>query len=67
MCTYCGFAFFQARTKPCQIALVFAYPPTDFTGLGGNVIVTNEAGQRIALVQLIAGHYVTSIFDPPWR
>jgi hypothetical protein len=66
MCTYCGFAFFQSsQQNPAGAPSVFAYPPSDFTGLAGGLLVTLESNQRIALVQLIAGNYVTSIFDNP--
>jgi hypothetical protein len=66
MCTYCGFAFFQSsQQNPAGAPSVFAYPPSDFAGLSGGLLVTLESDQRIALVQLIAGSYVTTIFDNP--
>jgi hypothetical protein len=66
ICTFRGFAFFQtSQQTPGGVPSLFAYPPTDFAGLGGSVLVTLEQGQRIALVQFIAGNYVTSIFDNP--
>src|SRR4029077_9793479 len=39
-CAYCsGGAFFQAIEDSNSI---YQYPPTDFTGLGGNILVTSE-------------------------
>jgi hypothetical protein len=41
-CTYCsGGAFFQAIEN---FDAIYQYPPTDFTGLGGGILVTSEAG-----------------------
>src|SRR5437667_3547600 len=58
LCTFCGFAFFQAsQQSPAGFPSMFAYPPSDFTGLGGSLIVTLEQDQRIALVQNLAGNY----------
>ena len=66
MCTYCGFAFFQAsQQNPAGAPSVFAYPPTDFNGLGGSLLVTLESNQRIAVVQFLAGNYSTTVFDNP--
>jgi hypothetical protein len=65
-CTYCGFAFFQSsQQSPPGFPSMFAYPPTDFTGLAGSALVPLEQGQQILLVQFLGGNYVTSVFDNP--
>ena len=41
ICDCSGGAFFQAEQ---HVKLVWQYPLSDFTGLGGNVILTSEHG-----------------------
>jgi hypothetical protein len=66
MCTFCGFAFFQtSQQNAAGNPSMYAYPPSDFTGLGGSLLVTLEEQQRIILVQFLAGNYTTSVFDEP--
>jgi len=66
LCTFCGFAFFQtSQQNPPGLPSMFAYPPTDFTGLGGSLLITLESDQRIVRVQFQAGNYVTTVFDNP--
>src|SRR5438093_9939154 len=64
-CTFCsGGAFFQALQDVGQI---WQYPLSDFTGLGGNVIVTSEqgfAGADTSLVTFDGTNYVQSSFGP---
>ncbi len=58
-------AFFLAEQQ--QFQLVWRYPLSDFTGLGGNVIVTSESGVQGAdtsLVTVSGGNYVQSSFGP---
>jgi hypothetical protein len=58
-------AFFLAEQQNFQ--LVWRYPLSDFTGLGGNVIITSEAGIQGAdtsLVTVVGNTYVQSSFAP---
>jgi len=58
-------AFFLAEQQNLQF--VWRYPLSDFTGLGGNVIVTSESGVQGAdtsLVTVSGGNYVQSSFGP---
>src|SRR6267378_1891035 len=65
-CTFCsGGAFFQAEQQLMQF--VWQYPLSDFTGLGGKVILTSEAGGLLAdtsLVTFNGTNYVQSSFGP---
>jgi hypothetical protein len=65
-CTFCsGGAFFQAEQQLTQA--IYQYPVTDFTGLGGNVLVTSEqgiAGADTSLVTFNGTNYVQSSFGP---
>jgi hypothetical protein len=64
-CTYCGNAFYLAEQQQNQF--VWAYPLSDFTGLGGNVILTSEAGGPLAdtsLVTFNGTNYVQTSFGP---
>jgi hypothetical protein len=64
-CTYCGNAFYLAEQQQNQF--VWAYPQSDFTGLGGNVILTSEAGGLLAdtsLVTFNGTNYVQTSFGP---
>jgi len=64
-CTFCsGGAFFQAIQDVSQ---VWQYPLSDFTGLGGNVLVTSEqgfAGADTSLVTFDGTNYVQSSIGP---
>jgi len=64
-CTFCsGGAFFQALQNVGQ---VWQYPLSDFTGLGGKVLVTSESGGTGAdtsLVTFNGTNYVQSSFGP---
>ena len=58
-------AFFQMLESADSIIY---YGPTDFAGLGGNVIVTSEAvppdtSTGTLLVKFVGGTYVTTLFD----
>jgi Predicted solute binding protein len=65
-CTFCGFTMFLAsQQSPVGFPSMFAYPDSDFTGLDGQLIISMEQDQRVALVQFLAGNYVTSVFDNP--
>ena len=58
-------AFFLAEQQ--QLQFVWRYPLSDFAGLGGNVIVTSEAGIQGAdtsLVTVVGNTYVQSSFAP---
>ena len=58
-------AFFLAEQQNLQF--VWRYPLSDFTGLGGNVIVTSESGVQGAdtsLVTVVGNTYVQSSFAP---
>ena len=47
-CTFCsGGSFFQAIE---DVNTVYQYPPTDFAGLGGNILVTSEFGAGTTLI-----------------
>jgi hypothetical protein len=60
-CTNCsGGAFFQAVYTSNAI---YKYPPTDFTGLGGNILVNSENQHGTALVTFNGSNYVTTLFD----
>ena len=64
-CTYCGNAFYLAEQQLNQ--LVWSYPLSDFTGLGGNVIVTSEQGGTGADTSLVTFNgvgYVQTSFGP---
>ena len=64
-CSYCGNAFYLAEQQAFQ--LVWAYPLSDFTGLGGNVILTSESGilgADTSLVTAVGNTYVQSSFGP---
>ena len=62
-CMYCsGGAFFQAIVN-FPSGNVYQYPPTDFSGLGGNLLVTSESGAGTAVITPVGGDYVTSFFD----
>jgi hypothetical protein len=64
-CAYCGNAFYLAEQQMNQF--VWAYPLSDFTGLGGKVILTSEAGGALAdtsLVTLNGTNYVQTSFGP---
>jgi hypothetical protein len=54
-------ALFSAMYGDNQI---WAWPPSDLTGLGGNVLVTSEYGGGIGLVTFNGTSYVTSTFSP---
>ncbi|MFL6501812.1 MAG: hypothetical protein ACJ8LL_13970 [Candidatus Udaeobacter sp.] len=65
LCAYCGNAFYLAEQQMNQF--VWAYPLSDFTGLGGNVILTSEAGGLLAdtsLVTFNGTNYVQTSFGP---
>ena len=53
-------ALFSAMYADNQI---WKWPPSDLTGLGGNVLVTSELGGGIALVTFNGSSYVTSTFS----
>jgi hypothetical protein len=53
-------ALFSAMYADNQI---WAWPPTDLAGLGGNVLVTSEFGGGIGLVTFNGSAYVTSVFS----
>jgi hypothetical protein len=53
-------ALFSAMFADNQI---WAWPPIDLAGLGGNVLVTSELGGGIALVTFNGSAYVTSPFS----
>jgi hypothetical protein len=69
-CTFCDSspgpsAFFQAEQQVTQA--IYRYPLSDFTGLGGNVLVTSEqgvAGADTSLVTFDGTNYVQSSFSP---
>src|SRR5947207_3409346 len=65
-CTFCsGGAFFQAEQQITQA--IYQYPLSDFTGLGGNVLVTSEQGglgADTSLVTFNGTNYVQSSFGP---
>jgi hypothetical protein len=69
-CTFCDSspgpsAFFQAEQQITQA--IYRYPLSDFTGLGGNVLVTSEqgvAGADTSLVTFNGTNYVQSSFGP---
>ena len=47
---------------------IVKYPASDFAGLGGNVLVTSEAGYIYMISKNAAGTgYTTSVFDPTYR
>jgi hypothetical protein len=53
-------ALFSAMFADNQI---WAWPPSDFAGLGGNVLVTSEFGGGIGRVAFNGSSYVTSTFS----
>src|SRR5881296_459638 len=65
-CTFCsGGAFFQSEQQITQA--IYQYPLSDFTGLGGNVLVTSEqggSGADTSLVTFNGTNYVQSSFGP---
>src|SRR5438094_2664653 len=65
-CTFCsGGAFFQSEQQITQA--IYQYPLSDFTGLGGNVLVTSEQGglgADTSLVTFNGTNYVQSSFGP---
>ena len=65
-CTFCsGGAFFQAEQQLFQF--VWQYPLSDFTGLGGNVILASESGgdgADTSLVTFNGTNYVQTSFGP---
>src|SRR5215472_7528088 len=69
-CTFCDpppgpSAFFQAEQQITQA--IYRYPLSDFTGLGGNVLLTSEqgvAGADTSLITVSGGVYVQSSFGP---
>jgi len=65
-CTFCsGGAFFQSEQQMTQA--IYQYPLSDFTGLGGNVLVTSEQGglgADTSLVTFNGTNYVQSSFGP---
>jgi len=65
-CTFCsGGAFFQAEQQ--MFHLVWQYPLSDFTKLGGNVILVSEVGFEGAdtsLVTFDGTNYVQTSFGP---
>ena len=69
-CTFCDpspgpSAFFQSEQQITQA--IYRYPLSDFTGLGGNVLVTSEqgfAGADTSLVTVNGTNYVQSSFGP---
>jgi hypothetical protein len=68
LCTYCSApnanALFQAiEANCCGPTGIYQYPPTDFTGLGGNLLVTSEEGEGTALITPVGGGYNISFFD----
>src|SRR6266478_4789658 len=66
LCTFCGFAYFQSsQQNSAGFPSMFAYPPTDFTGLANSLIVALESDQRIVRVEFQAGNYATTVFDFP--
>src|SRR5947208_1382370 len=64
--TFCsGGAFFQSEQQITQA--IYQYPLSDFTGLGGNVLVTSEQGglgADTSLVTFNGTNYVQSSFGP---
>ena len=64
-CSYGGNAFYLAEQQLNQ--LVWAYPLSDFTGLGGNVIITSESGilgADTSLVTVVGNTCVQTSFAP---
>ena len=57
-CTFCsgGGAYFQA-IENFQTGNIYQYPLTDFTGLGGNILVTSEFGAGTALITYDGTNY----------
>ncbi len=64
-CTFCsGGELFQAITLNEQGPYgIYQYFPTDFAGLGGNVLVPSESGIGTALVTFNGTNYFTSFFN----
>ena len=56
--------FFNAYEGPDQ---VIQYPPSDFTGLGGNILITSEGASGTALVKFnaVTQKYDLTFFDNP--
>jgi hypothetical protein len=65
-CAFCsGGAFFQSEQQLTQA--IYQYPLSDFTGLGGNVLVISEqggSGADTSLVTFNGTNYVQSSFGP---
>src|SRR5439155_1018493 len=63
-CTFCseGGAYFQA-IENFQTGNVYQYPLTDFTALGGNILVTSEFGAGTLLITYDGANYYSSLFD----
>src|SRR5438105_1490322 len=63
-CTFCsaGGAYFQA-IENFQAGNIYQYPLTDFTGLGGNILVTSEFGAGTVLITYDGTNYNSSFFD----
>ena len=68
-CTFCtgngNWAFAQAEQQLNRI--IWTYPVSDFNMLGGNVLITSEAGGDLAdtsLVTVSGGNYVQTSFGP---
>jgi hypothetical protein len=53
-------AFFQSIEN---FNAIYKYPPTDFTGLGGSILVPSEFGAGTALIQWDGTNYNTFFFD----
>src|SRR6476620_6128200 len=64
-CSYCGNAFYGADQQLFQY--VWAYPLSDFAGLGGKVLLTSEQGSDggdTSLVTFDGLNYVQTSFGP---
>ena len=70
-CVNCsGGAYFQAVFDGSIFAnTIINFPLTDFTGLGGSVLVNSESipGHGTALVTFNGTNYVTTLFAGPRR
>jgi hypothetical protein len=53
-------AYFQAIEN---LGALYHYPPTDFTGLGGSILVTSEFGAGTALITFNGTGYDQTAFD----
>ena len=61
-CTFCssGSSLFQAIEN---FDAIYQYPATDFTGLGGSILVTSELGQGTAVITFNGTDYNQTLFD----